>query len=88
MSTPFDWMFSVFPILFILVFVVVVVFIVMMFLRVFKSRNSENQTLSGEHPAVREREIIREVVKIRCSYCGNLYDESQDKCPYCGGPKS
>jgi ABC-type bacteriocin/lantibiotic exporter with double-glycine peptidase domain len=34
------------------------------------------------------REIIREkevIVKIRCSFCNNLYDETLDKCPHCGG---
>ena len=34
-----------------------------------------------------EKEIIREkevVVKIRCGYCRNLYDETLDKCPHCG----
>lgn len=38
-----------------------------------------------EKPQVsREREIIKEIVKIRCSYCGKLYDERLDKCPHCG----
>jgi hypothetical protein len=33
---------------------------------------------------VREKEIVREViVKIRCPYCKNLYDETLDKCPHC-----
>jgi len=31
--------------------------------------------------------IIREVVKVRCPYCGALYDEVKDKCPYCGGKR-
>ena len=31
--------------------------------------------------------IIREVVKIRCPYCGGLYDEVRDRCPYCGGKR-
>ena len=36
----------------------------------------------------KEKEIIREkevIVKIRCSYCRNLYNETLDKCPHCGG---
>ncbi len=33
----------------------------------------------------REREIIREVVvKVRCTDCGTLYDERDNKCPNCG----
>jgi len=46
------------------------------------------QVSTENHPVVREREIIREIVKIRCPYCGNLYDEKLDKCPHCGGKKS
>ena len=34
---------------------------------------------------IKEREVIREIVKVRCSHCGNLYDERHDKCPHCGG---
>jgi predicted transcriptional regulator len=33
------------------------------------------------------KEIIREtkvIVKIRCQYCRNTYEEIRDKCPYCG----
>ena len=34
------------------------------------------------------KEIIKEkqvIVKIRCPYCKNLYEETCDKCPHCGG---
>jgi DNA-directed RNA polymerase subunit RPC12/RpoP len=30
------------------------------------------------------REVIRELVKIRCAHCGSLYDERENKCPNCG----
>jgi hypothetical protein len=30
---------------------------------------------------IKEEEII---FKVRCSYCGSLYEETLDKCPYCG----
>jgi rubrerythrin len=39
---------------------------------------------------LKEKEIIKEkevVVKIRCSYCNNLYDETLDKCPHCGAKR-
>jgi len=37
-----------------------------------------------DDPAVKE--IIKEViVKIRCDYCGNLFNEALDRCPTCGG---
>ena len=34
---------------------------------------------------IREREVIKEIVKIRCSHCGNLYDQHENKCPHCTG---
>ena len=38
-----------------------------------------------EEKVIKEREVIvKEIVKIRCSYCHKLYDETFDKCPNCG----
>jgi len=37
-------------------------------------------------PAV-VREVMSErrvVVKVRCGYCGNIYDSTLDRCPFCG----
>jgi HEAT repeat protein len=34
----------------------------------------------------REREIIREIVKIPCKYCGTLVENTAQKCPSCGAP--
>jgi hypothetical protein len=52
-------------------------------------RRQEKQAGQGQEPSqqqvIREREITREIVKIRCQYCGNLYDQGLDKCPHCGG---
>lgn len=31
--------------------------------------------------------IVREVVKVRCSFCGNLMDISDAYCPACGAPQ-
>ncbi len=33
--------------------------------------------------------VIQEVikVKVRCQYCGGLYDETMDKCPNCGAKR-
>jgi flagellar basal body-associated protein FliL len=88
MFQPFESMFSMFWIFFVLVFVIIVASIVLTFWKMIKSGKIQDQTSSEAQPIVKEKEIIREVVKIRCSYCGNLYDENQDKCPYCGGGKS
>lgn len=37
--------------------------------------------------SISEKEIIREkviIIKTRCAYCNNVYDETIDKCPHCG----
>jgi hypothetical protein len=36
-------------------------------------------------PSVVVREVV--TVKIRCSYCGTLYDETLDRCPNCGAKR-
>lgn len=33
---------------------------------------------------VREKETIREIVKVRCRHCGSLCLETLDRCPHCG----
>jgi hypothetical protein len=40
-------------------------------------------------PQVPQSVVVREVVtvKIRCSYCGTLYDETLDRCPNCGAKR-
>lgn len=33
---------------------------------------------------IREKETVREVVKIHCRNCGVRFDEKIDRCPNCG----
>lgn len=33
------------------------------------------------------REVIREVIKVRCGFCGNLMDATCSICPSCGAPQ-
>ena len=33
----------------------------------------------------KEHEVINEVVKVKCRYCGQTYEQTEDKCPHCGG---
>ena len=41
-----------------------------------------------EATKVIEKETLKEIiVKVRCSYCHQLYDEYLDACPNCGGKK-
>jgi len=47
----------------------------------------ERKAIKGEIPG-KEKEIIKEkevIVKVRCPYCHNLYDETLNRCPHCGG---
>jgi Na+-transporting methylmalonyl-CoA/oxaloacetate decarboxylase gamma subunit len=88
---PFDFnsIFTLFFILFVIAFIIILaVFFGVFagFVRFFQKASEANS--SGEEAAlVKERETIREIVKIRCPYCSNLYDEKHDKCPHCGGKR-
>ncbi len=45
------------------------------------------QTAQTSSPQIiKEKEIIKEVVKIKCPYCGALVDQGIDRCPNCGAP--
>jgi DNA-directed RNA polymerase subunit RPC12/RpoP len=48
-------------------------------------QNIKVKTESSEKPE--KVVVIREIVKIRCPYCGGLYDEHDNRCPYCGGKR-
>jgi rubrerythrin len=37
-------------------------------------------------PVIHEREIVREIVKVPCAYCGVLMEITNVKCPNCGAP--
>jgi len=79
---------TMFWITFILSLIFTVFFFVVLIIRIIKASSKvQEQTTSETQPIIKEREIIREIVKIRCPYCGNLYDEKLDKCPHCGGKK-
>jgi hypothetical protein len=44
----------------------------------------------GADTRSRAKEIVREkevIIKIRCPYCGTLYDETLDKCTHCGAKR-
>jgi hypothetical protein len=53
-----------------------------------KTEKSSSQVPTSQNVqpvVVKEREVIREIVKVRCRHCGNLYDERDNRCPHCGG---
>ncbi len=35
-----------------------------------------------------EQIIVKEVVKVKCQYCGVLIDTTLSKCPNCGAPRT
>ena len=54
----------------------------------FEKKAIKGAIQTDKKEIMREKEIIREkevIVKIRCRYCKNLYEETLDKCPHCGG---
>jgi len=84
---PFDSLFTLFFVVFIITFIFVIFAWITNLLRIFRRRPETQSTEEGA-AVVKEREIIREIVKIRCPYCNNLYDEKYDKCPHCGGKRN
>lgn len=48
------------------------------------TRNVVVNMSGGSQQMAQTHTIERQVVKIRCRYCGSLYDEVSGKCPSCG----
>jgi hypothetical protein len=47
----------------------------------------ENINLTPKQPQVQQI-VIREVVKVKCLYCGALIDSTAQTCPLCGAPRT
>ena len=43
--------------------------------------------LTPKQPPVQQI-VIKEVVKVKCRYCGALIDSTAEKCPFCGAPRT
>jgi hypothetical protein len=53
------------------------------------SHTAEIQVLeSTAQPVIMQREVVREVVKIPCRFCGTLFDQLETSCPNCGAKRS
>ena len=55
-----------------------------------KVQNKPVEKTITPQPIVKEKEIVREkevIVKVKCQYCGKLYNEVLDVCPHCGGKR-
>jgi hypothetical protein len=58
--------------------------------RLFEELKSRIGATEIQPSILKEKELIKEkevIVKIRCPYCHNLYDETLDKCPHCGAKR-
>jgi hypothetical protein len=47
----------------------------------------ENISLTPKQPPVQQI-VIKEVVKVKCRYCGALIDSTAETCPICGAPRT
>ena len=47
----------------------------------------ENIDLTPKQPSVQQI-VIKEVVKVKCRYCGALIDSTAETCPICGAPRT
>ena len=47
----------------------------------------ENIDLTPKQPPVQQI-VIKEVVKVKCRYCGALIDSTAEVCPFCGAPRT
>ena len=53
---------------------------------IYHSAMMKKKEEEKENP-VKEREvIIKEIIKVKCPYCGALVDQGVDRCPNCGAP--
>jgi flagellar biosynthesis/type III secretory pathway M-ring protein FliF/YscJ len=74
--------------IFLVIGIILVFFIVSLVVRALRSKRN---MLQSQQPPDTQQQLTREeivkkevIVKVRCSYCGNQFDEILDKCPYCG----
>jgi RNA polymerase subunit RPABC4/transcription elongation factor Spt4 len=52
-----------------------------------KSGVNNNNHKPSVQSEIRTHLIERQIVKVKCRYCGALYDEVKTKCPNCGAPR-
>jgi rubrerythrin len=71
-----------FLIIFFILFAVLTVIIVAIVFRV--KPKADQEEIENMLDINQEKVIIKEIVKIRCRYCGFTYDQGLDSCPNCG----
>ena len=46
---------------------------------------AEKNRSAASAPVVVQQVVVREIVKIPCRFCGSLIENTQTRCPFCGG---
>jgi len=67
-----------FLIIFFTLFCVLVIVVVTLVFRA-KPNQKEDSAIDNQ-----DKVIVKEIVKVRCRYCGFTYDQGLDSCPNCG----
>jgi len=67
-----------------LVFYLVIMFIV---IAIRKARKKEIPPTPQPPAIIKEREVIKEIVMIPCTYCGTLMPQAATSCPNCGATR-
>jgi lipopolysaccharide biosynthesis regulator YciM len=77
-SSVWDFLLIFFISFFILVIIVVTL--------VFRAKPAidQQEEAKKKQDIDQEKIIVKEIIKIRCRYCGFTYDQGLDSCPNCG----
>jgi uncharacterized membrane protein len=72
-----------FLLMFFILFIILVIIVVAL---VFRSKPAidQQEEAKKKQDINQEKVIVREIIKIRCRYCGFTYDQGLNSCPNCG----
>ncbi len=103
-SSPFPYFYLAIALVFILALIVIIALVISNGnknkikkhstnggnLKMTENNEDKNKTEIHLNPESKETEqvVIKEVVKVKCQYCGALIDSTAEKCPYCGAPRN
>jgi hypothetical protein len=69
-----------FLIIFFVLFAVISIIVVALVFRAKPKKDQVENLMDVDQDTI----IVKEIVKIRCRYCGFTYDQGLDNCPNCG----
>jgi hypothetical protein len=47
-------------------------------------QETQTDKIGSREQVIKEKIIVKEVIKIKCPYCGTIYEHSHTRCPHCG----